>query len=88
MIKFLKALIATIQEAATNSRRHYILRVTFFLLRYVQQETLSQPVLLYSSGTDINSLGVCVLEWNANFLLSIQNILTSQCLLRIYVLFT
>jgi len=68
MIKFLKTLIAIIPDAATNSRRHCILCVTFLLLRYVQQETLSQPVLLFSSGTDINSLAVCVLEWNVNLL--------------------
>lgn len=68
MIKFLKALIASIPDAASNSRRHCILRVTFLLLRYVQQETLSKPVLLFSSGTDINSLAVCVLKWNANTL--------------------
>jgi len=82
VIYFLKALLATIQDAATNSRRHYILRVTFLLLRYVQQETLSKHVLLFSSGTKMNSLAVCVLEWKANLLNQIPSILTSQYLYR------
>jgi hypothetical protein len=44
MITFLKALKATIEDAAKNSRRYYILRVAFLLLRYVQQETMSHSM--------------------------------------------
>ena len=55
----------------TNQSRSYLnhlVRVAFLLQRYVEQETLLQPVLLFSSGIDINSLAVCVLEWNATIL--------------------
>jgi hypothetical protein len=48
------------------------LRVAFLLLRYVQQETMSHSMWLFSSGTDINSLAVCVLECNANFYIRFQ----------------
>jgi len=65
MINFVKALIVSIEDAGTNCRRQFILRVTFVLLRYAQQKPCHS---LCTSGTHINSLVVCVLKWKVNLL--------------------